>query len=1179
MVSIDSLAGLLKPKLSKFTPHSPFAKQLAFLMLPHDEALYGGALGGGKVLYNDGEILTPFGFMKGSDLKVGQNVCNPDGSVCQIIQLHPEQNFKVWKVTFDDGTSTEVSKEHLWNAWAIGKSTKRCGKRLTGPNSAKVYETQELKKLIESGKRVRIPLCQPQKFNLPTKGKLIDPYVFGAWLGDGHTCINGSVGFTTSDKEHFSKYMVGGTWHKTNTADGWRWTGDSRKFWLKFLKQNSLDKAKSHSKFIPDKYKYSTLETRTNLLKGLMDTDGYIDKRGQCYYTSVSKQLAEDVAFVARSLGCYVKISIKKTTHKDAYELYIKHPKNICLFNLPRKIKRVKAKQFEPSKKIVSIEVLNKTKRGRCITVNHTNGLYITNDFIVTHNSDALLMAALQHVEVPGYSAMLLRKTLTDLKQSGALLDRMTNWMMPWLRTKEVRYEASTHKFYFPTYNSEGKRMIDSTIQFGYIGESNAYTRYQGIELNFCVHPDTKVLMGDGTTKVIKEIQVGDKVKTLSGNKKVIRTHQTVKPAVVLVTPNGWQIQSTTHRMLSLPAQMNADISKQTSSSSISFLPYSQRCRIEAYLSFQYQDLLHISSQWQSFQSLCLLEKIVGTSHKYQEIYYEGSDDLLQVQQQHEKQIYVSQEHLQHAQHPTVSNCYRRRETFYAPSQLQGISCLADYLEDYDQYDEFRNHLESKHQVHLPLSSHAIELTVLLPCRETEHNHRGLTPVLHPYTGVQIGQFDLESFSSCVVPLGTKMEMCDLTVEGDSHYITVGYHNQPLCVNVNCGFDEVTQHAKRDYEYLFTRLRKCVCPLHTERDANEDPIYHDDCESCQWAKSVPIRMRSTCNPDGIGFAWVKKRFEIGPDVSEEKAQEEGRDVRWIGHNKLRPFIPSTYKDNPFLDHKAYEKRLKKKLSDDLYEALVKGSWGVVANARFKKRWQRYYSRQGKILYMGPNFQGRILNFEDDIQDIFATVDSAATSDEGLGDVELYPNRIKNPSYTVICTWALTKCYNLLLLNMVRFRDEIPEVIAEVINQYQQWNPSVMIIEDNGVGKGVAQSVERAGVTVKGLFKDKDKVVNATEAILQMKNGRVWFPHPQPSWMSDFEDEVFTWQGHPQETDDIVDNLAHACNYVKWENAGQPHDYTSMIIQEMSEVPRAFFSPNRMIADGHQSSSSIIRWDH
>jgi predicted phage terminase large subunit-like protein len=879
MVSIDSLAGLLKPKLSKFTPHSPFAKQLAFLMLPHDEALYGGALGGGKVLYNDGEILTPFGFMKGSDLKVGQNVCNPDGSVCQIIQLHPEQNFKVWKVTFDDGTSTEVSKEHLWNAWAIGKSTKRCGKRLTGPNSAKVYETQELKKLIESGKRVRIPLCQPQKFNLPTKGKLIDPYVFGAWLGDGHTCINGSVGFTTSDKEHFSKYMVGGTWHKTNTADGWRWTGDSRKFWLKFLKQNSLDKAKSHSKFIPDKYKYSTLETRTNLLKGLMDTDGYIDKRGQCYYTSVSKQLAEDVAFVARSLGCYVKISIKKTTHKDAYELYIKHPKNICLFNLPRKIKRVKAKQFEPSKKIVSIEVLNKTKRGRCITVNHTNGLYITNDFIVTHNSDALLMAALQHVEVPGYSAMLLRKTLTDLKQSGALLDRMTNWMMPWLRTKEVRYEASTHKFYFPTYNSEGKRMIDSTIQFGYIGESNAYTRYQGIELNFC------------------------------------------------------------------------------------------------------------------------------------------------------------------------------------------------------------------------------------------------------------------------------------------------------------GFDEVTQHAKRDYEYLFTRLRKCVCPLHTERDANEDPIYHDDCESCQWAKSVPIRMRSTCNPDGIGFAWVKKRFEIGPDVSEEKAQEEGRDVRWIGHSKLRPFIPSTYKDNPFLDHKAYEKRLKKKLSDDLYEALVKGSWGVVANARFKKRWQRYYSRQGKILYMGPNFQGRILNFEDDIQDIFATVDSAATSDEGLGDVELYPNRIKNPSYTVICTWALTKCYNLLLLNMVRFRDEIPEVIAEVINQYQQWNPSVMIIEDNGVGKGVAQSVERAGVTVKGLFKDKDKVVNATEAILQMKNGRVWFPHPQPSWMSDFEDEVFTWQGHPQETDDIVDNLAHACNYVKWENAGQPHDYTSMIIQEMSEVPRAFFSPNRMIADGHQSSSSIIRWDH
>ena len=65
------------------------------------------------------------------------------------------------------------------------------------------------------------------------------------------------------------------------------------------------------------------------------------------------------------------------------------------------------------------------------------------------------------------------------------------------------------------------------------------------------------------------------------------------------------------------------------------------------------------------------------------------------------------------------------------------------------------------------------------------------------------------------------------------------------------GIDELTQHVETDYEYLITRLRNCLCPIHNERDANENPIYHDDCELCNWAKQVPLRIRGTCNPDGV----------------------------------------------------------------------------------------------------------------------------------------------------------------------------------------------------------------------------------------------------------------------------------------------------------------------------------------
>src|SRR5258708_395115 len=91
---------------SKYVPEQPSAKQLAFLMCPHREVLFGGAAGGGKILARDGVILTPFGFKQCKDLKVGDRVNNPDGTTCRIIQLHPWQKLDKYRVHFHDGTFT-----------------------------------------------------------------------------------------------------------------------------------------------------------------------------------------------------------------------------------------------------------------------------------------------------------------------------------------------------------------------------------------------------------------------------------------------------------------------------------------------------------------------------------------------------------------------------------------------------------------------------------------------------------------------------------------------------------------------------------------------------------------------------------------------------------------------------------------------------------------------------------------------------------------------------------------------------------------------------------------------------------------------------------------------------------------------------------------------------------------
>ena len=101
--------------------------------------------------------------------------------------------------------------------------------------------------------------------------------------------------------------------------------------------------------------------------------------------------------------------------------------------------------------------------------------------------SSALLMGALQCVDVPGYAALILRKTLTDLKQPGALLDRANSW----LNGTSARYEGATHTWWFPTQYADGTPGPPSKIAFGFIGESQAHLRYQGIEIQYCAFDET----------------------------------------------------------------------------------------------------------------------------------------------------------------------------------------------------------------------------------------------------------------------------------------------------------------------------------------------------------------------------------------------------------------------------------------------------------------------------------------------------------------------------------------------------------------------------------------------------------------------------------------------------------------------------------------------------------------
>ena len=87
--------------------------------------------------------------------------------------------------------------------------------------------------------------------------------------------------------------------------------------------------------------------------------------------------------------------------------------------------------------------------------------------------SSALLMAALQYVDVPNYSAILFRRTYADLALPGALMDRFRGWVSAY---DDVHWNANSYVATFPS----GAR-----VSFGYLNNTNDYLRYKGSEFQF----------------------------------------------------------------------------------------------------------------------------------------------------------------------------------------------------------------------------------------------------------------------------------------------------------------------------------------------------------------------------------------------------------------------------------------------------------------------------------------------------------------------------------------------------------------------------------------------------------------------------------------------------------------------------------------------------------------------
>ena len=338
-------------------------------------------------------VLTPTGYVPMGSLKVGDLVMNPNGSPVRIGDIVEQGTTEIYEVEFQDGRKVRCGANHLW-------ATCRNGKKFYIMRT-----TDYMKRKLKQGSPgkehypYKIPELNPLKFD--ERPVTVDPYVLGVLLGDGYICGD-QVRFSTADEFIVQELQRRLPDYTIEHKEQYSYVIKSKVKGVNELNRQLKDlkvKVKSYNKFIPENYKFTSIENRFELIRGLMDTDGSVTN-GACSFVSTSEQLIDDIVFVLRSLGIRCKkskeipgrnnVDFNNGNYSDTrphWELTITTEEDI--FKLPRKLEKIR-KNRTYNYKGIGIKAIRKTgefEKQRCLCIDNENHLYITKDFIPTHNS------------------------------------------------------------------------------------------------------------------------------------------------------------------------------------------------------------------------------------------------------------------------------------------------------------------------------------------------------------------------------------------------------------------------------------------------------------------------------------------------------------------------------------------------------------------------------------------------------------------------------------------------------------------------------------------------------------------------------------------------------------------------------------------------------------------------
>jgi hypothetical protein len=357
----------------------------------------------GKLLALDTPVPTADGLVALRDIQVGNTVFDEHGQPCQVTAVYDDVPDRAYRLTFNDGTEVRAGGEHQWVTLTSGQvihyiRRDRPRDRHRGPKPTafprnwtrwgSVRTTDELAETLRTqrgGYVHNIPLAAP--LNTPAKDLPVDPYLLGAWLGDGGS-RDAVMWAAERDAGHFvARFQAGGYRVGASGCRGrvvhWRPLGLERDLRLLGVLGD---------KHVPADYLNGSEAQRLALLQGLMDTDGYSGPGDFVEFSSTREQLADAVVWLAASLGQRPRLhkgvaKLNGIDHGPRYRVAWRATRQV--FALPRKAQKVSETwtRESGSRILVRCDPVPLMPM-RCLTVDSPSSMYLVTDrCLPTHNT------------------------------------------------------------------------------------------------------------------------------------------------------------------------------------------------------------------------------------------------------------------------------------------------------------------------------------------------------------------------------------------------------------------------------------------------------------------------------------------------------------------------------------------------------------------------------------------------------------------------------------------------------------------------------------------------------------------------------------------------------------------------------------------------------------------------